>query len=167
MLHTMIYGSAPCIPDSILASGNVDALGNKEQEQAGDHSEGDLFNATYSISGFPEYYWGAIQTESLVRDAGPWEAGPSVGNYIGPDCHGRYCRGKDLPTPLWCTEVNMGPAQTYSWGRTDGKQISDEAALAMKAKILPRFLTFFPHKGVVSHLFTCTSKTQPVQSIFS
>jgi hypothetical protein len=48
---------------------------------------------------------------------------------------------------MWVTEVNMGPGQTYSWGRTDGKQITDEAALAMKAKIVTRFLTFFPHKG--------------------
>lgn len=48
---------------------------------------------------------------------------------------------------MWVTEVNMGPAQTYSWGRTDEKQITDEAALGMKAKIVTRFLTFFPHKG--------------------
>jgi hypothetical protein len=121
----------------------VDALGNiASKDAAPDHSEGDIFNATYNISGFPEYYWAGYQTETLVRDASPFE------DYINGICHGRYCRGKADPTPMWVTEVNMGPGECFSWGRTDGKQITDQAALSMKAKIVTRFMTFFPHKGV-------------------
>jgi hypothetical protein len=115
----------------------IDALGREiGSKPAGDHTEGNVLNLTYNITGFPEYYFAALQTETLVRDAGPFN------NTIGAFCHGHFCRGALLPTPVWVTEVNMAPGQLGSkdWNR--------KSSLAMKAKMHLRFLTFFPHKGV-------------------
>ncbi|NJP08793.1 MAG: hypothetical protein HC866_04335 [Leptolyngbyaceae cyanobacterium RU_5_1] len=86
---------------------------------------------------FPEYYGTALQTETLIRDAGP------LTSYIAKDAHGRYARkigDRVVPTEVWVTEVGIPP---NSNGITDR-----EAALELKAKTTARYYTFYLNKGV-------------------
>ena len=84
------------------------------------------------------------QTESLVRDASPFND-----TSINGRCHGRFCRGESTPTPMWVTEVNMAPDELGLCADLKAcTAYNRKKALAMKAKIHIRYLTFYPHKGV-------------------
>ncbi|MDF2921870.1 MAG: putative glycosyl hydrolase [Paenibacillaceae bacterium] len=82
---------------------------------------------------FPEYFATAIQTETMVRDMGPFTAP------VNRVLHGRYARASN-PTPVWITEVGIAPNET---GITDHTQ-----AMKLKEKTTSRYYPFFLNKGV-------------------
>ena len=82
---------------------------------------------------FPEYYGTGLQTETLMRDAGP------ITTDIYGTKHGRYTRPGN-PCTMWITEVGWAPNED---GVTDR-----EVGLALKAKTTARYLAFLLNKGV-------------------
>ncbi len=106
------------------SSGNrINALGQ---------NEGSTGYAPSYTACFPEYFGTCLQTETSVRDMAPFN------NTVQGTVHGRYSRDSD-PCPLWITEINLAPNEV---GITAPTQ-----ALALKAKIASRILTFFLGKG--------------------
>lgn len=88
---------------------------------------------------FPEYTATALQTETLIRNIAP-----ITSEIYGKTKYGRYARkinDKVIPTPAWITEVNTSPI-SYD------PEISNERALAIKAKTTARYYCFFLNKGV-------------------
>ncbi len=100
----------------------LNALGEKDNS----------FTPVYSVI-FPEYFATALQTETIIRDMGPFTS------EIYKTEHGRYAR-KDKPCPVWITEVGIAPNENGITNLMD--------ALTLKAKTTSRFYTFFINKGV-------------------
>ena len=124
------YPKQADFPQDERKSQPVNALGRKEDKSA--------FVPTYSVY-FPEYIATALQTETLVRNMAP-----ITSKIYGSEKYGRYARkinDEVIPTPVWITEVNTSPIN-YD------PQISNERALAIKAKTTARYLCFFLNKGV-------------------
>jgi hypothetical protein len=84
---------------------------------------------------FPEYYGTTLQTETLLRDAGP------ISNSVNGTWHGRYERPNN-PCPVWMTEVGIAPNEH---GITNVAE-----ALALKARTTARFYCFYLNKGVAN-----------------
>jgi hypothetical protein len=87
-------------------------------------------------SWFPEHYATGIQTETMVRDMGPFD------NDINGRTHGRFARrigGEVREVPVWLTEIGISPE--------DGGVRDQAAALELKAKSTARFLLFFLNMG--------------------
>ncbi|HEY3330046.1 MAG TPA: hypothetical protein VGK19_08505 [Capsulimonadaceae bacterium] len=91
----------------------------------------DPYCPTYTAL-FPEYYWTAMQTETIMRDTAP------ITTEIYGGKHGHYAR-PIAPCTVWITEVGIAPEE-------DGVT-SREAALALKAKATLRYLAFALNKG--------------------
>ena len=109
---------------------NVNALGQVDNS----------FVPTYEAL-FPEYFAEGLQTETMIRDIGPFSE--TYGNIQ----HGRYARGTNSPVPVWITEVNFVPIE-------DNPNISAAEALNLKAKAATRYLAFYLNKGVTRlHFF--------------
>lgn len=116
-------------PQDERRSKPINALYQKEDKSA--------FVPTYSVF-FPEYIATALQTETLVRNMAP------ITSKIYRKEYGRYARkidGKVIPAPVWITEVNTSPIRFDS-------NITDERALAIKAKTTARYFCFYLNKGV-------------------
>jgi len=88
----------------------------------------------------PEYTGSYIQTESIIRDAGP------VNNSVNGVIHGSGARigpgGSVLPCPVWITEINSAPNHVF------GPNVTESQAFAWKQKMMLRYFAFYPHKGV-------------------
>lgn len=122
------YAGRKKYPEDEYKSKPINAL-YKEEEKSN-------FIPTYSTL-FPEYFATALQTETIIRDMGP----------ITSDIYGvkrgrnaRVNNGAVVPTPIWITEVNIGPGEHNSI-------VTAERALAIKAKTSARYFTFFLNKG--------------------
>ena len=115
------YAGRKTFPKDEYQGTNLNALGKE-----------DKYVPAYTES-FPEYYGTALQTETLMRDAGP------ITTDIYGTKHGRYTRPGN-PCTMWITEVGWAPNE-------DG--INDPAlGLAIKAKTTARYLAFLLNKGV-------------------
>jgi hypothetical protein len=93
----------------------------------------DGFAPAYVCSSFPEYFFTALQTETVVRDCSP------IATDIYGNAHGANAR-PGLPCPVWVTEVGFPPNENG---------IFDHARqMALKAKTTARYLAFYLGKGV-------------------
>jgi hypothetical protein len=81
---------------------------------------------------FPEYFATGIQTETIIRDMGPYP------NQIYGHWHGRTAR-KNLPVPVWITEIGANPSEN---GILDPGR-----AWSVKGLSLARTLLFYLNKG--------------------
>jgi hypothetical protein len=82
---------------------------------------------------FPEYFGTTIQTETMIRDMGPFTTN------FGGALHGRDARTP--PVTAWVTEVNIAPDQ-------DNPAVDAQTALYLKAKTTARYFCFYLNKGV-------------------
>jgi hypothetical protein len=93
----------------------------------------DGYAPAYAISSFPEYFFTALQTETIARDCAPITTG-IYGNQHGMGARaGREC-------PVWVTEVGFAP--------NENGVSQHERQLALKAKATARYLAFYLGKGV-------------------
>jgi len=128
------YRNRQHYPQHEINNTPINALGKEDKSG---------FIPTYTTY-FPEYFATALQTETLVRDMGP------ITSEVGGTKHGRYARvinGVVVPNPMWITEINISPVE-------DDPKITENRALAVKAKTTARYFCFFLNKGVTQvHLF--------------
>jgi hypothetical protein len=129
------YANRKNFPKDEQNSERIDALGGTTK-----------FIPKYSAI-FPEYFATALQTETLLRDAAPFN------NEINGIRHGRYARqvnGSVVPTDVWITETGFAANEH---GITD-----PSIALALKAKTTARYYTFYLNKGVTKlHLYSAAA----------
>jgi hypothetical protein len=95
----------------------------------------DSYVPTY-VSRFPEYFGTGIQTETLVRDMGPFTSS------VAGTAHGRNARPGG-PVATWITESNLA----HDWSDMGAALPPDEIE-PFKAKVVSRFATFYLNKGV-------------------
>ncbi len=89
------------------------------------HGRADGYAPDYDCSSFPEYFFTALQTETIARDCAPI-ATDIYGNAHGASARpGQHC-------PVWVTEVGFPPTRTAS--------PSIARQLALKAKTTARYL---------------------------
>jgi hypothetical protein len=90
---------------------------------------------------FPEYFGTAIQTETLVRDMGPFTTD------VAGVSHGRNARPSG-PVETWITEANLA----HDWSGMD-PSMPAERVEQFKAKVVSRFAAFYLNKGVTRLFF--------------
>jgi hypothetical protein len=112
-----------------------------EQQGQGVNALGqaDSYVPTYT-SRFPEYFGTGIQTETMVRDMGPFTT------TVAGAGHGRNARPGG-PVETWMTEANLA----HNWSNM-ASSMSADSIEQFKAKVVSRFVAFYLNKGV-SQLF--------------
>jgi hypothetical protein len=100
----------------------------------------DSYVPTY-VSRFPEYFGTGIQTETMVRDMGPFTSS------VAGTAHGRNARPSG-PVETWITESNLA----HDWSDMGGALPPDQIE-PFKAKIAARFPIFYLNKGVSRFYF--------------
>jgi hypothetical protein len=108
----------------------------------------DSYVPTY-VSRFPEYFGTGIQTETIVRDMGPFTTS------VAGTAHGRSARPGG-PVETWITESNLA----HDWSDMDPSLPPDEIE-PFKAKVISRFAAFYLNKGVSRLYFFAVNDNGP------
>ncbi|MCC6176218.1 MAG: hypothetical protein IT305_13005 [Chloroflexi bacterium] len=108
----------------------------------------DSYVPTYAAR-FPEYFGTAIQTETQVRDMGPFT------NLVAGTAHGRNARPSG-PVETWMTEANLA----YNWSDMS-PSMPVNSIEQFKAKVISRFAAFYLNKGVSQIFFFGVNDTGP------